>query len=144
MRNFNAKTVKIVDLKSGNIVEVGELAAEVKCKTPRFEYPDKITLTFDATEKQRRDLKNAIDFNNGVVSTEMEKVSGLEFVDEPKAETKPEKVKPVEKAIEKELELQTDLSSFTLKELKQYAQDNGIDITGLTTKKAILKELEQK
>ncbi len=144
MRNFNAKTVKIVDLKSGNIVEVGELAAEVKCKTPRFEYPDKITLTFDATEKQRRDLKNAIDFNNGVVSTEMEKVSGLEFVDEPKAETKPEKVKPVEKAIEKELELQTDLSSFTLKELKQYAQYNGIDITGLTTKKAILKELEQK
>lgn len=148
MKNFNAKTKMIVDLKKMEIVEVGELAAEAKTNTSRFSWPEEVTLTIDATDNQREDLKRAIDFNNGFYYEEMkEEIAGLQFIDESVKEEKPVKVKKVEAKQEtvKAPEIhKLDFSGLTLPQLKKYAQNNNIDLKGLTSKADIKLKLEQK
>lgn len=128
------KTVRIVDLSNGTIVEYNEFAAGLKlANNERYAMPEEVELADDATEEQKCCLREAIAFNKGET---------IEV-----KEVKPEVIEPKEPetiiTIDTENNTTLDFESMTEEQLLDFAIENNIDLGRSSTTKGIIKKIKE-
>ncbi len=128
---------KIVDLSTNTIIIKSELAAKLMCESNprRFAMPEDVLLTVDMPKDEVQAIKDAIRFNNA-----SELPDAPSVIEKPK----PEKTKPVEpEYIEVDFKEEPDFDDMTVKELKEFAEEKGIDISNGRLKRDFVKILSE-
>jgi hypothetical protein len=143
-KNINMK--KVVDLSNSNIIEKGDEAAELLCGSnpSRFRMPEDILLTVDMDNDAVQAIKDAIRFNSAIELPDTPTV-----VSKPTIEDKPVKQKHESTLIPKEVDTVSEaqeesiFDGMKIGELRAYALEKEIDISGIRKKEEIVKVLSE-